>query len=445
MPFIHRRGYLKLARESAPGVLSTTSLAGINNGPLSVLGGPTFNGATAANVMGIPTLTREFEPTYHKHTTPMQVGRRYEDVAMVPGRRETQGTFTGPATPDALGMLLNLTFGTDTVTAIQTNTIALAGTTANSTTLSLTTATSAAVTVGQRVWISDGANSEYVNVGVAAASGVTSVTITAGAGTGGGFKFAHASGVAVEFGPWSHAFTPSNSATGLPTFEAEDNFGGHTNSAYYTSASIDSFELNAAIDNDAEAMTWSAKFVGVAPSNIGTTAGTGFFTLPTEEVPMVPGNAAVWTDPPNATLPSAPFNHIYVPDFKATVTNNAKLVKAAVGSPDPYTSVVTNWHLRGSMETIFEDYSIFQQYQNNTIWAPVNIKFNWGATVLQSTLGAVSPSLTININRFGIEKANKQQMKEDIVRLPIENWRALDYPDFTAMTTWTVLSGVARY
>jgi hypothetical protein len=447
---------MRVGREATPGVLSTTAVLGMQNGPLGTYlpgplttlavssGGPPW--AAASPGVGIPTLTREFEPTYNKHQSPIQTGRRFGEVSLVQARRETQGQFSTEVLPDSFGQLLFLLFGVDVVTPAASGTLTGAGNTANTATLTVS-ATGANTTVGQRAYINDGALSEYVNL-TATTSGVTSIPITGGGGTGGGLKNSHVATTPIQYGPWTHVFSPSNAAAGIPTFTIEDNWGGITNSLIYTACSLASMEFNAPIENDTEALTAIFKVIGLAPVNPLGVAGSGGMLLPIEEVPCAAGNAATLTAT-GATLPSAPFNNIYVPDFKMTVDNSAKLIKASAGSPDPYTSVVTNFTAHGTAETIFEAYNTFADYYNLNIWNPATFVWTWGTKALQGAAGALSASLTITIQRFGITKANKPQMKDDIIRLPIESWAAQDYPDFGGtngpVMTMTLVNDVAVY
>src|SRR5579864_6279153 len=99
MPFIFRRGYLRAARETSTyGTPSTTAFPGAIYGPLSPmfkapsLWGP---GSGTANIptIGLPFTTKDITGVYDKHVSPMIIGRRYEDVMQVPGRRHIEGTF----------------------------------------------------------------------------------------------------------------------------------------------------------------------------------------------------------------------------------------------------------------------------------------------------------------------------------------------------------------
>src|SRR5258708_21751832 len=210
MPFIHRRGRVFLGREGATyGSGLTTALPGISWGPLSGLATATLGAQAGIPGIAVPTLTREFELMFGKHQSPMQLGRKFEDVAMVPGRRNALGQTQVEVTPDVITLLLFFATGSDSVTATASTTLSGPGNTANATTLTLAANTDPALADGQYAFINDGANSEYVMVSGAVSASATSVPIRGGAGTGGGRQFPHAAAVALQVGPWIHTLRPA--------------------------------------------------------------------------------------------------------------------------------------------------------------------------------------------------------------------------------------------
>jgi hypothetical protein len=439
MPFIHRRGRLFLGREGGTygtALNNATGLPGIIYGPLSGLSTTTLGAQASINGIAVPTLARDLEPMFGKHQSSMQLGRRNEDVAMVPGRRNAQGQFQVEITPDALGLLLLLAIGSDSVAATASTTLTGAGNTANATTITLAANSDPALADGQYLWINDGANSEYVMVNGAQSASATSIPIRGGAGTGGGLKFTHVSTTPLQVGPWTHTFTPSAGSAG--SFQAEDNWGGSASSLLYTGLLIDSLELNAPIESDTEALTAIVKILGKAPSGTPVAASAAPSGIPLEEVPIGAGNSAT------LTATGATSTTVYVPDMKLTLLNTARLAKSQVSSPDPAFAIGTNFSLRGSMETIFEDYGVFQDFAANNIWSPVTLTYTWPSSLLKAN-PVVAASLAITIQRFAIEKAAKEIMKNDFVRYPIDAWRAEDYSDFTNITTWVLKNNVAAY
>ena len=441
MPFIFRKGRIFLGREGATyGTPATAAnaLAGIPYGPLSGLATSTLGAQAGVNGLCIPTLTRELESLQLKHQSPSQVGRRYEDLAQVQGRRNAAGQITGEVMPDTFGLLLFLALGADSVVATGTSTIGTGGIAANATSLPMTTGLPA-LSIGQYLFISDGANSEYVKVASNAAANATPLTITGGAGTGGGVKFAHAAGITVQAGPWTHTFTPSLSSPG--TWQAEDNWGGASNSLLYTGMVVDSLELACPIDNDTQALTYTMKVLGKAPAAAGVTASAAPGGIPVEEVPIAAGNAA------SIAITGGTDASVHFIDYKMTIANTAKAAKDQVSGPDPYAALGTNFSIRGSAETIFEDYGVYQDFMNNKIWSPLLITHTWPQQLMPSggAGASVAAVLTANIQRFALEKAPKATMKDEFVHLPIENWRAEDYPDITSLATFTLLNNVALY
>lgn len=474
MPYIFRRGYVRAARESSYGTPSTTAFPGALYGPLSPmfsvpsLWGP---GAGTASIptIGLPFTTKDITGVYDKHVSPMIVGRRFEDVMQVPGRRHIEGSFNVPVTPNALGFWLLNTLGVDSVAPIETNVIS-ADVAANDTTFTVATLANN-LTVGQRLFFrhtnsssTTGANAEYVSVGVAATAGSSvTVTITGGAGTGGGFKFAHSSAAQgkLDVGPWTHTFTPTNAATGYPTFQIEDNWGGAPSSPFYTGLVVDSMDFNFQFDNNTAALEAVCKVYGTASNPTGAqTASTntfaspnqgGAFTLPVEEVPVVVGNLSTLSQSNTANVDATNKNpvtsggsatKVYLPSFKAQIMQNAKMIQTQNSSPDPYAILPTNFSFKGSMDTIFEDYGVYFDYARNQIWENVALTTTWGAQVLQSTAGATSPTLTFNVFNMAIEKAGKQTNKDNVVAMSVDAWRALDNGPNTAKNFTTVMSVV---
>lgn len=437
MPFIHRRGRLFLGREGATyGTGLGTALPGIQWGPFSGLATATIGAQAGVPGIAIPTLTRELEPQFLKHQSPMQLGRKFEDVMQVPGRRQSGGQFTLEVTPDIIGLVLLLALGNDNVVATASTTLTGGTNTANATTLTLSANTDPGLVAGQYAWINDGANSEYVIVNGTVAANGTSVPITGGGGTGGGLKFTHATSTPIQFGPWTHTFTPSAGSPG--TGQIEDNWGGNANSLLYKGLLIDTLEFQAPIDNDTAALTALVKVLGMAPGGTPVAASTAPSGVPIEEVAIGAGNAATLTAT-GATSPT-----IYVPDMKLTIMNTAKLAKSQVSSPDPAFAVGTNFSVRGTMETIFEEYGAFQDFAANTIWQNAILTYTWPGTTLKAN-PAVAASLAITVQRFAIEKASKATMKDEIVHYPIDAWRAQDYPDFTNPITVVLHNNIASY
>lgn len=438
MPFIHRRGRLFLGREGATyGVGLATALPGIQWGPFSGMDTATLGAQASVPGIAIPTLTRELTPDFMKHQSAMQLGRKFEDVVMVPGRRNSSGQFSVEVLPDTFGLLLLLALGTDVVTTTASTTLSGAGNTANATTLTLSANTDPGLVAGQVIFISDGANSEYVlSTGIVAANG-TSVPITGGGGAGGGLKFTHAAAVVVQIGPFTHTFTPSAGTPG--SFQAEDNWGGNANSLLYKGLLVDSLELSAPIENDTAALTAIIKVLGMAPGAAPVAASAAPTGIPIEEVPIGAGNSATLTAT-GATSPT-----IYVPDFKMTILNTAKLAKSQVSSPDPAFTVGTNFSVRGTMETIFEEYGAYQDFAANTIWQNAILTYTWPTPALLKANPVVQAKLTVTIQRLAIEKASKATMKDEIVHYPIDAWRAQDYPDFTNPITVALVNNIAAY
>jgi hypothetical protein len=437
MPFIHRRGRLFLGREGATyGTGLGTALPGISNGPLSGLATATLGAQAGIPGIAIPTLTRELEPQFLKHQSPAQLGRRFEDVAQVPGRRQGGGQFQIEVMPDTFGLILLLALGSDSVAALASSTLSGAGNTANATTLTLAANSNPALADGQALWINDGALSEYVYVSGAVSANATSVPIRAGGGTGGGLKNGHANTTPIQVGPWTHTFTPSAGSPG--TWQAEDNWGGAANSLLYKGLLLDSLELQAPIDNDTAALTALIKILGMAPGSAPVAASAAPSGIPLEEVAIGAGNSATLTAT-GATSPT-----IYVPDMKMTVMNTAKLAKSQVNSPDPAFAVGTNFSVRGTMETVFEEYGAFQDFAANTIWQNAILTYTWPNSLLKAN-PVQAAKLTITIQRFAIEKASKPTMKDEIVHYPIDAWRGQDYPDFTNPMTAVLINNVASY
>lgn len=439
MPFIHRRGRIFIGREGATygtALSNVTGLPGIQNGPLSGLSTATLGAQASTNGLAIPTLTRQFEPQFAKRQSPAQVGRRFEDLLMVAGRRQAGGQFSGEVYPDTFGLLLLLALGADSVVATASTTLSGAGNTANVTTLTLAANSNPALADGQALFISDGANSEYVYVNGAVTAGATSVPIRAGGGTGGGLKNTHANAIPLQVGPWTHTFTPSAGSPG--TWQAEDNWGGAATSLLYTGMLIDSLELAGVIENDTDALQYTAKVLGKAPSSTPVAASAAPSGIPLEEIAIGAGNSAT------LTAGGATSTTIYVPDFKFTLTNTARLAKSQVSSPDPAFGIGTNFNLRGSLSTIFEDYGVFQDFANNNIWTPVTLTYTWPTSLLKAN-PVVAASLAITVQRFAIDKASKPVMKNDMVWYPIDNFRAEDYPDMANVTTWVLRNNVAQY
>lgn len=438
MPFIYRRGRIFIGRETGTyGTPSSSAMPGMLYGPHSGLMATTLGAQAGIPGLAIPTLTRELEGQQFKHQAPSTVGRRMEDFAQVQARRNGSGQITGEVMPNSFGLLLFLTLGADSVAPTASGTTA--GTnSANATTLNVSTGLPA-LSSGQYIWINDGANSEYVKVNGNQAANTLAIPINGGAGTGGGLKFGHAAALPIQLGPWTHTMTPS--ITSNPTWQAEDNWGGSANSLLYTGMLIDSLELNCPIDNDTEALTYAMKVLGKAPAAAGVAASPIPTGSPIEELAIAAGNN------PAVTVSGATDTTIYVPDYKMTLANGAKLAKAQVSAPDPYFAIGPNFSVRGSMETIFEDYGVFQDYMNNTIWSPLTITHTWPQQLMPAggASAAVAASLAIQIKRFAIEKAGKPTMKDDFVHLPIENWRGEDYPDFANVVTATLVNNVASY
>jgi hypothetical protein len=270
----------------------------------------------------------------------------------------------------------------------------------------------------------------------AVSSIATSVPIRGGAGTGGGLKFTHANGIPIQVGPWTHTFTPAAGSPG--SFQAEDNIGGAATSLLYKGLLIDSLELQAPIENDTAALTALVKVLGMAPSATPVAASAAPSGIPIEEVAIGAGNSAT------LTATGATSTTIYVPDLKLTIMNTAKLAKSQVSSPDPAFTVGTNFSVRGSMETIFEDYGVYQDLASNNIWNNAILTYTWPTALLKAN-PVVAASLAITIQRFGIEKAAKFTMKDEIVHYPIDAWRAQDYPDFTNPITAVLKSNVAVF
>ena len=447
MPATWNRGYAKFSRESAVGTPSTTQLLGMKNGPLSGLITTAFGTGGTSVGIGVPTADRKIKGEFAKAIMTAGVGRRFKNTAMVAGRRSMAGSVKVPICPNTFPFLLYLALGNDVVTPTQSGTLTGAGNTANAVALTVT-ATSANLKTGQIAFINDTTFSEYVVIGADIASGQTAITsITGGGGTLGGLKNSHAASTAIQYGPWTHVQSLTNTVSTIPTFEYEDNVGGATNSQLYTGCSIDGIDLSAAFDNDTELMEATVKLIGRADQTTVGFAGTGAFSMPSEEVGIATGNAAVWTDPPNATMPSGSFPHIYVAGFKMNLNNNAHLAKAATGSPDPYTSLPTLNELSGSMDTFFEDYSTYKDFATNVVWSPVDLKWTWAASLLVGTTGAVPATFEVKINRVGLEKAGDFTDKDGLVRFPIDSWKSLDYPDFgtPAQAIFTTLNNVATY
>lgn len=487
MPFLYRRGYLRAAREASYNTAATGTAAfpGAKTGPLSgmfsapSLWGPGA-GVASVNTIGLPITTKELDPAHAKHYSSAIVGRRYPDLMMVPGRRQVGGTITFPATPDALGFWLLMSMGADAVVATTGAAGACvlnAATLANATTIVITTLANN-LSIGQRVFIRDttsvggvGALPEYATVAAPATAGSSvSVTITGGAGAGGGLLSPHLISTLVEFGPWTHTFTPSNSPTPTQTFQFEDNHGGVPSSPFYTGLTIDSLELVANFEADAEALTCTAKVIGTSVNSSGSETNTvntiaspnvaGAFTLPAEELPVVTGNFSTFTagtGPSNVDATNlnpvtaggvAP--KIFLPTWKATLSNKAVLAKAQNSSPDPYAAIWTEGSLHGQFDTFFEDYSIYYDYVRSQIWQNSATTVNWGVNNLVGTAGALASTLTVNVWNLSIEKTGKAGNKNDLVYFPVDAWRALDNGTNTAKNftqPWNVVltNNVAVY
>lgn len=480
---------MRAARESSYGVVATGNAAfpGAPNGPLGatiavptgMVGTPALWGPGAGtalvNTMGLPVTSKEVDPMHARHFSPMILGRRYEDISVVPGRRQVNATFNVPVTPDAFGFWLFMTLGADAVTATTGNGGACALNAliaANATSMVITTLANN-LSVGQRIFFRDttsvgglGTNPEYATVSVAASSGATvTVNFNGGAGTAGGVKFGHAISTLVEFGPWTHTFTPVNTPAGTPSFQIEDNEGGIPTSKFFTGMVIDSMDLSMPIEKDADPFVATVKAIGTSVNPSGSQTNTnntiaspnvgGAFQLPVEEVPTVPGNFATFSASPTGGGPSnvdatnlnpvtaggvAP--KIYVPDFKVNLTNKAQLAKAQNSSPDPYAAIFTNFACRGTMETLFEDYSVFYDYVRTQLWQGTQLVVNWGAQNLVGTTGAQSSVFTLNIFNFAIEKTGKSASKSELVYFPVDAWRAVDNGPNTAKNFTTLLSAV---
>src|SRR5579859_892236 len=440
MPFIYRRGRLFVGREGATygtPLTNTTALLGMQNGPLSGLVTTALGAQASTPGLAMPILTREFEPLFLKHQSPAQLGRRFEDVAMVPGRRNAAGQFSVEVMPDTMGLLLLLAFGTDVVTATVTGqTLSGAGNTANATTITVTNATDPALVDGQAIWINDGALSEYVYVSGAVSANATSIPIRGGGGTGGGLKNSHAASTPIQIGPWTHTFTPSAGSPG--TFQAEDNWGGHASSLLYTGLLVDSLQFLGPIENDTEALTAVIKVLGKAPSATPVAASPAPSGVPLEEESVAAGNNVA------LVATGATSSPVYCADFKGTLMNTARLAKSQVNSPDPAFAIGTNFNFRGSFETIFEDYGSYQDFANNAIWSPMTLTWTWPSALLKKT-SPIAASLAITVQRFAIEKIGKAVMKDDMVRVPIDAFRAEDYQDFTNPVTAVLTNNVAQY
>lgn len=440
MPFIYRRGRLFIGREGGTygtALTTATGLLGIQNGPLSGLSTVALGGQASTPGLAMPILTREFEPAFNKHQSPAQIGRRFEDVAMVPGRRNSGGQFSVEVMPDTIGLLLLLAFGTDVVTATATGaTLTGAGNTANVTTLTLAANSNPALVDGQALWINDAALSEYVYVSGAVSANATSVPIRAGGGTGGGLKNTHAASTPIQVGPWSHAFAPSAGSAGA--FQGEDNWGGHGSSLLYKGLLIDSFQLLGPIESDTEALTAVIKILGMAPGAAPVTASAAPSGIPLEEESVAAGNNVALVTTGATSSP------VYMADFKGTLTNTARLAKSQVSSPDPAFGIGTNFNFRGSAETIFEDYGSYQDFANNAIWSPMTITWTWPSALLKKT-SPIAASLALTVQRFAIEKIGKAVMKDDMVRVPIDAFRAEDYQDFSNPVSAVLTNNVAAY
>lgn len=487
MPFLVRRGYLRAAREASYNTpnAGVTAFPGAGVGPLSTMfsnvatWGP---GAGTANVptIGLPITTKELDPAHAKHYSPAILGRRYTDIMMVPGRRQVAGSINFPATPDALGFWLLMAMGADAVVATTGAAGACvlnAATSANTTTIVITTLANN-LSVGQRVFFRDtttvgavGAGCEYATVAAPATAGATvTVTITGGAGTGGGLKNAHLISTLVEFGPWTHTFTPSNAASPTQTFQFEDNHGGVPSSPFYTGLAIDTLELVANFENDAEPLTCTAKVIGTSVNSTGSQTNTvntiaspnvaGGFTLPIEELPVVSGNFSTFTvgtgvsnvDATNLNPVTAGgvAGKLYLPTWKATMSNKAVLAKAQNSSPDPYAVVWTEASLHGAFDTFFEDYSVFYDYARSQIWQNTATVVNWGVNNLVGTSGPMASTMTVNVWNMSMEKTGKAGNKNDLVFFPVDAWRALDNgtnvaKNFTQPWNVVLVNNVASY
>jgi hypothetical protein len=436
-------------------------------------------GTANVNAIGLPVTTKEFDPMHARHFSPAIVGRRYEDVMVVPGRRQVQANISIPVTPDAFGFWLLMTLGADAVTATTGNAGACvlnAGISANATSMVITSLANN-LTAGQRIFFRDtttvggiGTNPEYATVAANATAGSSvTVTITGGAGTGGGVKNAHAISTLVEFGPWTHTFTPVNTPAGTPSFQVEDNEGGIAVSKFFTGMVVDSMDISAPIEKDGDPLVATIKAIGTSINPSGTQTNTvntvaspnvaGAFTLPTEEVPVVPGNFATFTSGQTTKVDATNLNpvtaggvagKVYVPDFKVTLSNKAQLAKAQNSSPDPYAAIFTNFSCKGTMESLFEDYSVFYDYVKTNVWPNSQLVVNWGVQNLTSTTGAVASTLTLNIFNFAMEKTGKAASKSELVYFPIDSWRAVDTSsvgtqNFTTLMSAVLVNNVAVY
>jgi hypothetical protein len=440
MPYPTRKSRLFLCKETATyGTAAsgaTGTMLGALNGPLAGLMTATLGAQASTPGCVMPMLgASQLQAMQEKHVSAAQVGRRFEDVDMVLARRSGGGQFQVEVMPDTFGLLLVLAMGADSVTATASGTTT--GTnSANATTLNVATGLPA-LSNGQRIWINDGALSEYVTVNGNQGANTLAIPINGGSGTGGGLKNTHNASTPVQVGPWTHVITASNPIGA----QAEDNYGGHASSFLYQGGIIDGIDIEAPIENPTDSVKATVKWLSKAPSATVVAASAAGTTGPSEEESLAAGNA------PTFTFTGAADATVYVADFKAQLANNAKLAAASASSPDPYGAIGTALSLRGSMETAFEDYGVAQDQMGNVIWSPATFLWTWPQQRLPAggAGAAVAATLQLQVQRMGLEKLGKQTDKSGLLHLPIDAWRALDNPDFTNPFTFTLKNGVAVY
>jgi hypothetical protein len=438
MPYPTRKSRLFVCKENATYGTAATGAAGTmlgaQWGPLSGLMTPTLGAQASTPGCVMPMVGgSQMQPEQEKHVSPAQVGRRTEDVAMVLGRRQSSGQYVVEVMPDTFGLLAFLALGSDQVTATASGTTT--GTnSANAVTLNVTTGLPA-LSDGQRIWINDAANSEYVTVNGNQTANTLAIPIKGGAGTGGGLKNTHNAATAIQLGPWTHVITMS-APVGL---QIEDNLGGHASSFLYQGALIDQLDFEAAFDTS-DAVKATIHVIGKMPSAT-VVAASAAGSLPLEEVPISGGND------PTFTATGATDATVFAANVKATFANNARLAMAGSNSPDPYGAIGTAFSVRGSLETAFEDYNVAADMMNNVIWSPVTMLWTWPQTLLPvgGAGASVAATAQIQVQRFGLSKLGKATDKNGLIHLPIDEWRALDYSDFANPVTVTVKNGVAVY
>jgi len=74
----------------------------------------------------------------------------------------------------------------------------------------------------------------------------------------------------------------------------------------------------------------------------------------------------------------------------------------------------------------------------------MTLTWTWPSALLKKT-SPIAASLAITVQRFAIEKSGKAVMKDDMVRVPIDAFRAEDYQDFTNPVTAVLTNNVASY